>query len=189
LSDYEFSWGITMADLNLDGLQDILISQNYVDLPFQKLFKLPGRMLLQKPDHTFAAVENAAGVVNRNYEIAPLLADFNGDGYLDQIRVNLAGRSRAFLSKGGRNKFLKVQLPINAKWLGAKVSLVLKNGTTLVDWHVSGEGLCSDQEHVIVFGLGESRIPNKIIVNAPGGLKIEQAIHEANTLVKVGFDD
>jgi hypothetical protein len=102
LSNYEFSWGITMADLNLDGKQDFLIAENYVTLPFEKLFKLPGRMLLQTNNNTFASVEAISGVENRNYEITPLLADFNADGYLDQIRVNLSGKSKAFLSRGGQ---------------------------------------------------------------------------------------
>lgn len=169
LSDYEFSWGITMADLNLDGKQDILISENYVDLPFQKIFKLPGRMLLQRSDGTFAAVEKEAGVVNKNYEIAPLLADFNGDGYLDQIRVNLAGKSRAFISKGGKNKFLKVKLASTASFIGSKVEVEMRDGARLYDWHLSGEGLCSDQEHTLIFGLGTSQIAEKVTITLPGG--------------------
>jgi len=42
-ADYEFSWGTVFHDLNLDGRQDLIISQNYIDLPTNKFFKLPGR--------------------------------------------------------------------------------------------------------------------------------------------------
>jgi len=183
LKDYEFSWGITMADLNLDGRQDILISQNYVDLPFQKIFKLPGRMLLQKKDNTFASVEKKAGVENRKYEIAPLLADFNGDGYLDQIRVNLAGKSRAFISKGGSNKYLKVKIPSRADMLGSKVTVTLSNGKKLYDWHVSGEGLCSDQEHILIFGLGSASKATNVTVLTPTGRTFSKAVNSKNILV------
>ena len=129
-------------------------------------------MLLQRQDGTFAAVEKEAGVVNRNYEIAPLLADFNGDGYLDQIRVNLAGKSRAFIAKTGENKFLKVKLPSTAKFLGSKVEVAMIDGSKQYDWHVSGEGLCSDQEHILVFGLGKSKTPSNVTVTLPTGEKI-----------------
>ena len=131
--------------------------------------RLPGRMLLQRSDGTFAAVEKEAGVVNKNYEIAPLLADFNGDGYLDQIRVNLAGKSRAFISKGGKNKFLKVKLASTASFIGSKVEVEMRDGARLYDWHLSGEGLCSDQEHTLIFGLGTSQIAEKVIITLPGG--------------------
>lgn len=188
LSNYEFSWGVTMADLNLDGRQDILIAENYVDLPFEKLFKLPGRMLLQREDHTFAAVESEAGVVNRNYEITPLLADFNGDGYLDQIRVNLAGRSKAFISKGGENGYLKVKIPSTAKMLGSKVTVTLDDGSRLHDWHISGEGLCSDQEHTLIFGLGQDRVAKNISVVAPGGEKFTKDLSARNELVSFDYE-
>lgn len=183
LKDYEFSWGITMADLNLDGRQDIIISQNYVDLPFQKIFRLPGRMLLQKADKTYASVEKKAGVENRKYEISSVLADFNGDGYLDQIRANLAGTSRAFISNGGDNKYLRVKIPSNAAMLGSKVALELEDGSVLYDWHISGEGLCSDQEHVLTFGLGKEGKPKKISVVTPSGKTLTKNIQTQNSTV------
>jgi len=173
LSDYEFSWGITMADLNLDGLQDIIISENYVDLPFEKLFKLPGRMLLQRKDSTYASVEAEAGVENRNYEIAALLGDFNGDGYLDQVRVNLAGKSRAFVSNGGENKFLKVKIASSPQFLGSKVGV---------------EMLCSDQEHTLVFGLGQSQVPKKVSITLPSGKKTSKDV-DNQTLITWGHDE
>jgi hypothetical protein len=74
-ADYEFSWGVVLEDINNDGREDILIAQNYVTLPIQKIFQLPGRVLLQLPDGSFGSVEEQAGLVNRNYEITPLLAD------------------------------------------------------------------------------------------------------------------
>ena len=133
-------------------------------------------MLLQRKDQTFASVEKKAGVINRNYEIAPLLGDFNGDGYLDQIRVNLAGRSKAFISKGGKHKYLKVKLPSNAKFLGSKVEVQMKNGTSLYDWHLSGEGLCSDQEHILVFGLGDSNVAQTVNVTLVDGQTLSKNV-------------
>ena len=164
VADYEFSWGVVLDDLNNDGREDILIAQNYVSLPLQKIFRLPGRVLVQLSDGTFAAAEDAAGLVNRNYEISPLVADFNNDGYRDVIRVNLAGPSLAFLSSGGNNKFVKVRLPDTPRSLGALVEITLPDGRRLTQQFTSGEGLASDQSHELIFGLGTAESVERMTV-------------------------
>jgi len=175
VANYEFSWGVVLEDLNNDGREDILIAQNYVSLPFQKIFRLPGRVLMQLPDGTFATAEEATGLVNRNYEISPLVADFNNDGYRDVIRVNLAGPSRAFLSNGGKNGFLKVRLPDRPQSLGALVEVVLPGGKKLTQQFTSGEGLASDQSHELIFGLGDAKSIDRMIVYYADGTSIKFA--------------
>jgi hypothetical protein len=168
-ADYEFSWGVLLEDLNNDGKEDILIAQNYVSLPFEKLFRLPGRVLLQLPDGTFGTAEDAAGLTNRNYEITPLVADFNNDGYLDVVRVNLAGPTRAFLSGGGKNGFVKIRLSDTPASIGALVEVGLRGGRKLTKQFTSGEGLASDQSHDLIFGLGDAKsIENVTVFYADG---------------------
>ena len=91
VADFEFSWGALFEDFNLDGRQDLVVAENYVDFPPHKLFKLPGRFLLQRPDGTFSAVEEQAKVQNKNFGITPLTSDFNQDGYPDLVFANLSG--------------------------------------------------------------------------------------------------
>ncbi|MEH6545193.1 MAG: CRTAC1 family protein [Sneathiella sp.] len=169
VADYEFSWGVVLEDLNNDGLEDILIAQNYVSLPLQKLFRLPGRVLLQLADGTFGSAEDETGLTNRNYEITPLIADFNGDGYRDVIRVNLNGQSRAFLNEGGENTFLKVQLPDTPRSLGALVEVILPGDKKLTQQFTSGEGMSSDQSHELIFGLGNAKSIERITVYYANG--------------------
>lgn len=166
---YEFSWGTVFHDLNLDGRQDLIISQNFVDFPLHKMFKLPGRVLIQRPDGTFAATEDRSGVVNRRYEITSLVADFNQDGYPDMVRVNLDGPSMAFINNGGDNHFVKVRIPDTAETMGAKVSVTKSDGTVLTDWMVTGEGLVCDQTHVLTFGLGADAECPRIDITYPDG--------------------
>jgi hypothetical protein len=168
-ADYEFSWGTVFHDLNLDGRQDLIISENYVDFPLHKIFKLPGRVLIQRPDGTFAATEDRSGVVNRNYEITALVADFNQDGYPDMVRVNLGGPSFAFVHNGGDNHYLKVRLPDVASSMGARVSVTTGSGRTMHDWLVAGEGLVSDQTHILTFGFGDEEICQRIEVRFMDG--------------------
>lgn len=156
VADYEFSWGMSFEDLNLDGREDLIVSENYIGLPPHKIpfLRLPGRLLIQNEAGEFAAVGAEAGVINKRYSIAPITADFNQDGYPDIVHVNLAGRSQAFLSKGGDAGYLKVTLPNQVGSIAASVEVTLADGTRLTKPFVSGEGLCSDPSHVLIFGLG-----------------------------------
>lgn len=157
IADYEFSWGMAFEDLNLDGRDDLIVSENYIGLPPHKVpfLRAPGRLLIQNDEGEFAAVGKVAGVENKRYSIAPIHADFNGDGYPDIVHVNLAGRSQAFFSKGGDAGFLKVKLPNHVSSIAATVEVTLADGSSLSRPFVSGEGLNSDPSHILIFGLGE----------------------------------
>lgn len=104
-----------MADMNNDGLQELIVAENYVEFPPHKVFKLPGRFLTQKEDHTFVATEQESGVVNKHFAITPLISDFNLDGYQDLVWVNISGPAKVFLNKGGDNNYLQLTFLENAK--------------------------------------------------------------------------
>lgn len=159
LADYEFSWGALFEDFNLDGNDDLVVSENYVGFPTHILpaWRLDGRFMVQNKRGEFAAVGKASGVTNRLYGISPLTADFNKDGYPDLIHVNLLGPQKVFLSEGGNANYLKVNLPNNAVSVGAKVKVDLDNGKSVYSTFVVGEGLCSDQSHILSFGLGQQK--------------------------------
>lgn len=162
ISDYEFAWGGIFEDLNLDGKDDLIVSQNYIALmPYKIPFlRLNGRVFLQNSNGEFAPIEKQAGVINKKFSISPLTADFNNDGYPDIVHANLNDDSKLFLSKGGKSNYLKVSLSNNIGSVGAVVSVKLMDGSTLSRPYVSGEGLCSDSSHIITFGLGKSFAKN-----------------------------
>ena len=157
VADFEFSWGALFQDFNLDGKQDLVVAENYVDFPPHKLFKLPGRFLLQRPDGTFAAVEDQAKAINKNYAITPLTSDFNNDGYPDLVFANLSGNSQAHLNEGGDANYLAFRFAENAKNVGSKVTITKNDGSILSDVYIIGEGLASDQTSTITFGLGSEK--------------------------------
>lgn len=163
-ADYEFSWGILMEDFNLDGRQDIAIAQNFIDFPGHKFFRLPGRLLIQKEDQTFAAVEEQAGVENRRFAITPLAADFNGDGYPDLVYANLNGPARVFLNSGGAAHHLRVALRDEPQSIGARVTVETGTGKKLYGHFVTSEGLASDSSHVLTFGLGSEAAVKRVTI-------------------------
>ncbi|MFK8056963.1 MAG: CRTAC1 family protein [Saprospiraceae bacterium] len=154
-SDFEFSWGAVFADMNNDGLQELIVAENYVAFPPHKIFKLPGRFLVQKDDHTFVATEERSGVVNKNYAITPLVSDFNQDGYLDMVWINIGSPIAAYINNGGDNNFIQVKLDDNAKNLGAKVLVTTASDRQITEDFIVGEGLTSDQSATLHFGLGK----------------------------------
>lgn len=157
LADYEFSWGGVFEDFNLDGRDDLVVSENYVGWPLHTLpfWRLDGRFLLQTDSGKFAEVSKAVGVKNRSFGITPLTADFNQDGYPDLIHVNLLGTQKAFISNGGSQHYLKVRLPNTVASVSAKVTVTLKNGQKLNQFFIVGEGLVSDQSHTLIFGMNQ----------------------------------
>ncbi|MEM7357515.1 MAG: VCBS repeat-containing protein [Pseudomonadota bacterium] len=159
LADYEFSWGAIFEDFNLDGRDDLVVSENYVGFPTHILpaWRLDGRFMVQNANGEFAAVGKQAGVQNRFYGISPLTTDFNQDGYPDLVHVNLQGPQKVFLSQGGDAGYLKIKLPNNASSVGAKVQVQLEDGSVLHSTFIVGEGLCSDQSHILSFGLGAQK--------------------------------
>ena len=163
-ADYEFSWGVVMEDFNLDGRQDLAIAQNFIDFPGHTFFRLPGRLLLQKEDASFAAVEAQAGVENRHFAITPLAADFNGDGYPDLVYANLNGPARAFLNRGGSAHHLKVALRDEPRSIGARVTVETAAGQKQYGHFVTSEGLASDSSHVLTFGLGQEAAVKRVTI-------------------------
>jgi len=162
LRDYEFSWGMLFEDFNADTLQDLIISENYVQLPYNHLIYLPGRTLFQAENGKFADKEKETNTVNKAFEIAALATDFNNDGALDMVRANLQGQSKVQMSKGHGNNWLKLELPNTAKSLGAVATARLESGKILTKHFITSEGLCSDSSHLLYFGLGQNEVVTSI---------------------------
>lgn len=181
LAKFEFSWGAVFQDFNLDGLQDLVVTENYVDFPPHAAFPLPCRFLIQRADGTFAAVEDQANVINKNYGITPLVSDFNKDGYPDLIWANLKGPVKAYLNNGGDNHFISVQFDETAKYVGATVHVETASGKKMSDVYVVGEGLGSDQTSTLTFGLGKETRVKSMIIKYPSG--------ERDTILNLHVDE
>jgi len=184
VAGYEFSWGGVFSDLNLDGTDDLIVSENYIGFPLHKLepLRLNGRLLLQKENGEFAAAGKQAGVKNQHYSISPLTADFNQDGRPDIVHANLNGNSKLFLSNAGKGNYLNIRLPNDVSSIASNVSVELTNGKTLRRPYVSGEGLCSDSSHDITFGLADSSVKSVTVNYIDGRVENRMGTFSNETL-------
>lgn len=183
---YEFSWGALFEDFNLDGLQDLVFSENYVDLINSKLMPLPARFLMQMPgENAFVNIEDKNNTLNPYFGITPLASDFNNDGYPDLIHINLDGKARVFISKGNvGNNYLKVNLPISPVFVNARVTLTHSNGKKITLQKVVGEGLSSDQSNTLFFGLGKSTEIPTLRVELINGASYDIPVEKLNTTIQ-----
>lgn len=167
---YGFGWGTVMTDMNLDGREDILAAQNYARFPANNLLQhYPGK-ILQNYGDTFRPVEVVAGAENRLFGIAPIVSDFNGDGWPDLVWANLDGQSLAYINKGGDRNWIKVRLPNTARSLGARVTVTASNGLTQTKQVLTSQGLGSDQGRDLTFGLGDAQSANSVVIEFQNGV-------------------
>ncbi len=160
---FGFGWGNIFADINLDGREDILMAQNYARLPAQFIMaKYPGK-IFQNYGDGFKPVEKASGAENKHFGIAPIVSDFNGDGWPDLVWANVAGPSLAYLNRGGDANRLTVVLPNQAYALNAIVTVTRSDGQTLTKQMITSQGLGSDQGRDMIFGLGSSSVEAVIV--------------------------
>jgi len=138
---------------------------------------------MQTETGEFAATGKQSGVINTGYGISPITADFNNDGYPDLVHINIAGKPKAFINNGGDANYLKVQLPDTIGSIAAKIVVTRSDGEVIYRDFVSGEGLCSDQSHIQIFGLGDASATD-IAVHYINGETDGRTGEFVNTLVK-----
>ena len=97
--------------------------------------------------------------------------------------VALFGGLVFFTSKGGDAGFLKVKLPNHVSSIAAIVEVTLADGSMLTKPFVSGEGLCSDPSHILVFGLGDQHATNVTVTYLDGIHKLRNDTWRNNTVI------
>lgn len=97
-----FAWGSEFADFNNDGRLDLVVTENFINLPMlmHKYYRNPGKLFIQGKDGTFTHTERESGVSNRLFGYTPLPVDINEDGNMDLVIVNQNGPLRVFLNDG-----------------------------------------------------------------------------------------
>ena len=102
----ESSWDLTTErldpaqELNNDGFIDLCVTKGNVEEVAAYAAKDPSNLLVGQPDGTFQEGAEAAGVLDFARGRGAALADFNLDGMLDLVKVNLGAPVRLWRNVG-----------------------------------------------------------------------------------------
>jgi hypothetical protein len=82
-------WHAEFRDVNNDGFIDLFIAKGNVDAMEEGAQRDPSNLLLGRPDGRFVEAADRAGILNFARARGAALVDFNLDGLLDLVVVNL----------------------------------------------------------------------------------------------------
>lgn len=82
------AWHPQFADVNNDGLVDLLVTKGNVEAQPDHAVRDPSNLLIGQPDGTFAEGAEAAGIVRYERSRGAAVVDLDLDGLLDLVVVN-----------------------------------------------------------------------------------------------------
>ena len=166
-------WGVSWADLDLDGNLDLVLANGAIPL-----------VSLKKDAQRIQVLQNLAGE-GRPGEFADArsvvglpagqringrglaAADYDNDGDLDVAINSIAGRLILLRNTGASGHWLEVKLSGFAP--GSVVTAVLPDGRKLVREVHAGSSYLSSEDPRVHFGLGEATKVSELITRFPDG--------------------
>ncbi len=172
-------WGATVADMDNDGLLDIVQQYGHVANENERWSNprsQPDALYLNigtAEEPLFRDVGLEWGIADPGVNRGVVVADFDRDGYLDIAKRNLDGPNVVYNSRCGDAQWLRVELEqpgtMNLDGIGAKLT-VDAGEHHLTRWMFSGGGgYGAGNPPEVHFGLGDVDHIDKITVRWPDG--------------------
>jgi enediyne biosynthesis protein E4 len=169
-------WGVGFQDFDRDGWLDLFVANGHV--PADDSLRTAERSrnaLLRHSGHLlrFDDVTVSAGLADDGIGRGVAFADYDSDGDVDILQVNLVGRPRLWRNDSpGRGHYLTVQLTgrqSNRHGIGARLSLEAGQ-FALVREVSTAVGYASASSPAVHFGLGRAE-PRSLVVRWPSGIR------------------
>ncbi len=172
-------FGCVFADMNLDGLLDLVVANGHIDETVRHIrgnvgYAQPPQLFLNQGKGAFRDVAAAAGGGFAQPRVGRGLAygDFDRDGDLDLLVTTNGGPASLFRNDqigGNRSiRFRLVGTKSNRDAIGASVR-VTSDGVTQTRIVKSGSSYLSQSELPVTFGLGKRDRVDRVVVRWPSG--------------------
>jgi hypothetical protein len=182
------TWGLSFADFNKDGWEDLYVAGGSLSVVAPEA--QPNALFVNAGDGTFHDLSAQSGTDDTTISRGVALADYDRDGRVDIYVVNQWGRPRLFrnVTTGGGH-WLKVDLvgtTSNTDACGAWIEVDLPGGGTIARQVFCGSvGLGSGSDTVVHFGLGPAMSVEELRIRWPSGAEQTLGPIAADQLITV----
>jgi enediyne biosynthesis protein E4 len=194
ISLYHLGWGTSLSDLDNDGFPDIFVANGHVypqvdslnvgQKYFQRkeLYRNLGNGKFEEIAHTSSDL--LIGKSSRGSAVA----DFDNDGDLDILVVNMNDRPSFYRNDGGnQNHWIGFRLEgtrSNRSAIGARVEIEA-GGRKQISYVLSGGSYLSQDDLRIHFGLGATTQVDRVRIRWPNGNSEERGPVEADRVITI----
>lgn len=125
------AWHPEFQDVNNDGFVDLFVTKGNVSTMPDFAAKDPSNLFLGQPDGTFREAADTAGLLSFARGRGAALADFNIDGLLDLVELNLGDRVMLWRNVGAGDAAAPAPM---ASWLAIRLSQPGPNRDAIGAW-------------------------------------------------------